>query len=98
MEEEILLRWSQKLGNNSVSDKSVLLGGGRGRPKRPFFWTIQCQQICGIVAERMGVDSKSKNNMWQSIAQEYYGEIRVDKKINRLRMIWRKDSSMFMKR
>jgi hypothetical protein len=46
----------------------------------------------------MGVDSKSKKNMWQLIAQEYYGEIPVDKKINRLRMIWRKDSSMFMKR
>ena len=80
VEEEILLKWSQKWGNNGVSDKLVLLGGGRGRPKRPVFQPFNVNKFAEIVAERLGVDSKRKKDMWQSIAQEYYGEIRVDKK------------------
>jgi hypothetical protein len=43
-----------------------------------------------IVTERMEMDFKSKKEMWESIAQEYYGAIRVDKKkIDKLRLIWR---------
>jgi ABC-type molybdenum transport system ATPase subunit/photorepair protein PhrA len=61
------------------------LGGGRGRPRKQVSKIFDVNKFVAIVTERMEMDFKSKKEMWESIALEYYGAIRVDKrKIDKL--------------
>ena len=90
LEDEILRKWSQKWGNSAQKNEAILLGGGGGRPTKQVSKIFDVDKFVAIVTERMEMDFKSKKEMWESIAQEYHGAIKVDKKkIDKLRFIWR---------